>query len=129
MFKQTNRQRTDQVREAAEILISNNSADYTSTPQTPARYPNNLPVSLHDSVRHNEEYLHETLASGSSRDGKISAVRRFFCLFVTFDLLFTSLLWIICVIVVYVAKFIFSFLKILIFVFIFNRYPYCLIKQ
>ena len=100
MFKQTNRQRTDQVREAAEILISNNSADYSSTPHTTARYPNNLPVSLHDSVRHNEEYLHETLASGSSRDGKISAVRRFFCLFVTFDLLFTSLLWIICVIVV-----------------------------
>ena len=101
MFNQSRQQRTDQAREVASILI-NNSADYTSQPQQPARYNiNNMPVSLHDSVRHNEEYLHETLAAGSSRDGRISAVRRFFCLFVTFDLLFTSLLWIICIIVVW----------------------------
>lgn len=98
MFNQS-RQRTDQAREVASILI-NNSADFTSQPQTPRYNINNMPVSLHDSVRHNEEYLHETLAAGSSRDGRISAVRRFFCLFVTFDLLFTSLLWIICIIVV-----------------------------
>uniref|UniRef100_A0A2P2I6W5 StAR-related lipid transfer protein 3-like n=1 Tax=Hirondellea gigas TaxID=1518452 RepID=A0A2P2I6W5_9CRUS len=32
-------------------------------------------------------------------DGRMSAVRRFFCLFVTFDLLFTALFWIICVLI------------------------------
>ena len=32
-------------------------------------------------------------------DGRMSAVRRFFCLFVTFDFLFTGLFWIICVLV------------------------------
>jgi hypothetical protein len=40
------------------------------------------------------------LAAGSPRDGRISAVRRFFCLFVTFDFLFTALMWIICLVVI-----------------------------
>jgi hypothetical protein len=30
---------------------------------------------------------------------RISAVRRFFCLFVTFDLIFVALLWLICVVI------------------------------
>lgn len=32
-------------------------------------------------------------------DGRMSVVRRFFCLFVTFDLVFVSLLWLICIVV------------------------------
>ncbi|KOB70538.1 putative cholesterol transporter BmStart1 [Operophtera brumata] len=39
----------------------------------------------------------EDLVAGHRPNGKMSTVRRFFCLFVTFDLLFTSLLWLICV--------------------------------
>ena len=91
-------QRSDQAREVAEILISN-SADHSS--QSLSRYHtiNNMPVNMHDSLYHNEDYLRETLAAGTPREGRISAVRRFFCLFVTFDFLFTTLLWIICLVV------------------------------
>ncbi|XP_018576902.1 steroidogenic acute regulatory protein-like [Anoplophora glabripennis] len=39
----------------------------------------------------------EDLLAGQRTNGRMSNVRRFFCLFVTFDLLFTSLMWIICV--------------------------------
>ena len=41
----------------------------------------------------------DDIVSGSKRNGWMSPVRRFFCLLVTFDLLFTTLLWIITVIV------------------------------
>ncbi|KAK7075615.1 hypothetical protein SK128_017832, partial [Halocaridina rubra] len=37
--------------------------------------------------------------SGMQINGRMSAVRRFFCLFVTFDLLFTSLFWVICILI------------------------------
>lgn len=40
--------------------------------------------------------LSEHLIAGARHNGKMSNVRRFFCLFVTFDLLFTCLLWLIC---------------------------------
>ncbi|KAG7178231.1 Steroidogenic acute regulatory protein-like [Homarus americanus] len=36
---------------------------------------------------------------GMQINGRMSAVRRFFCLFVTFDFLFTSLFWAICVLI------------------------------
>ncbi|KAJ9595086.1 hypothetical protein L9F63_013612, partial [Diploptera punctata] len=39
----------------------------------------------------------EGLVTGLRRDGRMSVVRRFFCLFVTFDLLFTVLMWLICI--------------------------------
>ncbi|XP_063544777.1 steroidogenic acute regulatory protein-like [Cydia strobilella] len=39
----------------------------------------------------------EDLVAGHRPDGRMSTVRRFFCLFATFDLLFTSLMWLICV--------------------------------
>ncbi|KAJ8707027.1 hypothetical protein PYW08_011161 [Mythimna loreyi] len=39
----------------------------------------------------------DDLVAGHRPQGKMSTVRRFFCLFVTFDLLFTSLMWLICV--------------------------------
>ncbi|CAG5053221.1 unnamed protein product [Parnassius apollo] len=40
----------------------------------------------------------EELLAGCRPQGRMSSVRRFFCLFVTFDLLFTSLMWLICVV-------------------------------
>lgn len=45
------------------------------------------------------ELLLANYTSGMQINGRISAVRRFFCLFVTFDLMFTSLFWIICILV------------------------------
>ncbi|KAG1671581.1 StAR-related lipid transfer protein 3 [Nymphon striatum] len=38
----------------------------------------------------------DALQQGVSEDGRMSAVRRFFCLFVTFDIFFMLLLWLIC---------------------------------
>ncbi|CAM1300287.1 STARD3 (predicted) [Pycnogonum litorale] len=38
----------------------------------------------------------EALKQGIAEEGRISAVRRFFCLVVTFDLLFILLIWLIC---------------------------------
>ncbi|CAK1593471.1 unnamed protein product [Parnassius mnemosyne] len=40
----------------------------------------------------------EEILAGYRPQGRMSPVRRFFCLFVTFDLLFTSLMWLICVV-------------------------------
>lgn len=94
-----NNSRVTRAREVAEILIR--SSAHNST-QSLTRYqsPNIMPiVNLNDSLLNNSEYLQETLAAGSTRDGRMSAVRRFFCLFVTFDLLFTTLLWILCFVV------------------------------
>lgn len=67
---------------------------------------------LHASIEsqrvHNSQSIHsinsinrdiifsEHLIAGARHNGKMSNVRRFFCLFVTFDLLFTCLLWLIC---------------------------------
>ncbi|CAH1102318.1 unnamed protein product [Psylliodes chrysocephalus] len=41
--------------------------------------------------------ISEDFLAGQRLNGRMSNVRRFFCLFVTFDFLFTSLMWIICV--------------------------------
>lgn len=94
--------RSDQAREVAEILISN-SADHSSQSLTRYHAINNMPAN-YDSLYHNEDYLRETLAAGSLREGRISAVRRFFCLFVTFDFLFTTLMWIICLVVSWIEE-------------------------
>lgn len=41
----------------------------------------------------------EDYIAGYMQDGRMSVVRRFFCLFVAFDLFFISLLWLICIMV------------------------------
>ncbi|XP_049817800.1 steroidogenic acute regulatory protein-like isoform X2 [Aethina tumida] len=45
----------------------------------------------------NREYISQNLIAGQRVNGRMSNIRRFFCLFVTFDFLFTGLMWIICV--------------------------------
>ncbi|XP_069941056.1 stAR-related lipid transfer protein 3 isoform X2 [Cherax quadricarinatus] len=42
---------------------------------------------------------------GMQINGRMSAVRRFFCLFVTFDFLFTGLFWAICVLIEHQGKY------------------------
>lgn len=44
--------------------------------------------------------LSEDLIAGAMQNGRMSNVRRFFCLFVTFDLLLTFLMWLICTMVI-----------------------------
>jgi len=95
-----NNRRISQAREVAEIVIRNSAHNST---QSLTRYQsaNTMAnINLNDSLLNNSDYLHETLAAGSARDGRMSAVRRFFCLFVTFDLLFTTLLWILCFVLI-----------------------------
>ncbi|XP_030032899.1 steroidogenic acute regulatory protein-like isoform X2 [Manduca sexta] len=67
------------IRVAAESLLSHNSPYRTLS--------NSQSVNL----------TAEDLVARYRPGGKMSSVRRFFCLFVTFDLLFTSLMWLICV--------------------------------
>ncbi|CAH0551262.1 unnamed protein product [Brassicogethes aeneus] len=45
----------------------------------------------------NREFISENLIAGQRMNGRMSNIRRFFCLFVTFDFIFTGLMWIICV--------------------------------
>lgn len=61
-------------------------------------YSVNTVPSIHDYI------ISEDLLAGQRLDGRMSAVRRFFCLFVTFDFLFISLMWLICVMVSYVSN-------------------------
>lgn len=97
--------RSNRAREVAEILVSN--SDSMTPAVSAARYhPYNhhlygAPASagLDSTIGSRQDYLSEDVIAGSVRDGKMSAVRRFFCLFVTFDLLFTMLLWVICFVV------------------------------
>lgn len=51
------------------------------------------------SQSHMVNLLSEDFIAGYMDEGRMSVVRRFFCLFVTFDVVFISLLWIICVMI------------------------------
>ncbi|XP_017465501.1 PREDICTED: stAR-related lipid transfer protein 3 isoform X2 [Rhagoletis zephyria] len=48
---------------------------------------------------HSINLITEEFLGGYMQDGRMSVVRRFFCLFVTFDLFFVSLLWLICIMI------------------------------
>ncbi|XP_014607303.1 PREDICTED: MLN64 N-terminal domain homolog isoform X2 [Polistes canadensis] len=47
-------------------------------------------------TRTSDIVLSEDLIAGAREGGRMSNVRRFFCLFITFDLLLTVLMWLIC---------------------------------
>ncbi|XP_055702019.1 steroidogenic acute regulatory protein-like [Phlebotomus papatasi] len=51
------------------------------------------------SQSHSINLITEDFISGYQHDGRMSVIRRFFCLFVTFDLVFIALLWLICVMI------------------------------
>lgn len=50
----------------------------------------------HSINRASDIVLSEDLIAGARHQGRMSNVRRFFCLFITFDVLFTCLMWLIC---------------------------------
>lgn len=54
--------------------------------------------STHNSLSSLEGTYLEEVAAGA-KNGKMSAVRRFFCCFVLFDLLLIGLTWLICIMV------------------------------
>ncbi|BFG06044.1 steroidogenic acute regulatory protein-like [Drosophila madeirensis] len=75
-------------RNAAQLLLSN------------ARHGNNAYNMQYDMSRtHSINLITEDFLAGYMQDGRMSVVRRFFCLFVTFDLVFVSLLWLICIVI------------------------------
>ncbi|EGI62870.1 StAR-related lipid transfer protein 3 [Acromyrmex echinatior] len=73
-----------QIRMAAEAILSGSINSQRSS------------VTQHSITRTPDIVLSEDLIAGARHNGKMSNVRRFFCLFVTFDLLFTFLMWLIC---------------------------------
>ncbi|KAH8290329.1 hypothetical protein KR054_001960 [Drosophila jambulina] len=76
------------VRSAAQLILTN------------ARQGNNAYHMQYDMSRsHSINLITEDFLAGYMQDGRMSVVRRFFCLFVTFDLVFVSLLWLICIVI------------------------------
>ncbi|XP_063978208.1 steroidogenic acute regulatory protein-like [Diachasmimorpha longicaudata] len=74
-----------QIRLAAENMLGGSVQSYRSS------YTHRSYSSI------NRDYVvSEDLIAGSRHNGRMSPVRRFFCLLVTFDLLFTCLMWLIC---------------------------------
>ncbi|CAO1361732.1 unnamed protein product [Diamesa serratosioi] len=69
---------------------SHHRMNYNSISQIPVGYPHRP---------HSINFFSEDFIAGYQHDNRMSVVRRFFCLFVTFDLVFISLLWIICVVI------------------------------
>lgn len=82
-----------QIRAAAETLLSGsiNSQRSSYTQPSITRTPDII--------------LSEDLIAGAMQNGRMSNVRRFFCLFVTFDLLLTFLMWLICTMVKNIARY------------------------
>uniref|UniRef100_A0A182M9Q9 START domain-containing protein n=1 Tax=Anopheles culicifacies TaxID=139723 RepID=A0A182M9Q9_9DIPT len=68
------------------------SQSYSSVPHMNA-------IGMSRSQSHTVNLLSEDFIAGYMEQGRMSVVRRFFCLFVTFDVVFISLLWIICVVI------------------------------
>lgn len=52
-----------------------------------------------------EYVISEDYFAGYRMNGRMSSIRRFFCLFVTFDLLLIGLMWLICIMVVVLNTF------------------------
>ncbi|KYN30987.1 StAR-related lipid transfer protein 3 [Trachymyrmex septentrionalis] len=73
-----------QIRMAAEAILSGSINSQRSS------------VTQHNITRTPDIVFSEDLIAGARHNGRMSNVRRFFCLFVTFDLLFTFLMWLIC---------------------------------
>ncbi|XP_061387643.1 steroidogenic acute regulatory protein-like [Musca vetustissima] len=79
---------SEDLRSAAELLINQARA-------MQSRGGGNIPYDI--SRTHSINLITEEFLGGYMQDGRMSVVRRFFCLFVTFDLFFVSLLWLICI--------------------------------
>ncbi|XP_017769535.1 PREDICTED: stAR-related lipid transfer protein 3 [Nicrophorus vespilloides] len=81
------------IRNAAEEMLRSNEY-YTN--QTAGDISHSHSINTITSVRP-EYIISPEFFTGQALNGRMSSVRRFFCLFVTFDLLFTILMWLICI--------------------------------
>ncbi|XP_054738818.1 steroidogenic acute regulatory protein-like [Anastrepha obliqua] len=85
----------DEIRSAAELLITSS--------RTTMAYRNHMsgpiPPNYDMSRTHSINLITEEFLGGYMQDGRMSVIRRFFCLFVTFDLFFVALLWLICIMI------------------------------
>uniref|UniRef100_A0A1A9VWE5 START domain-containing protein n=1 Tax=Glossina austeni TaxID=7395 RepID=A0A1A9VWE5_GLOAU len=81
---------SDEIRSAAELIITQSRLMMQSRFANP---PGIMPRT------HSINLITEEFLGGYMQDGRMSVVRRFFCLFVTFDLFFVSLLWLICIVI------------------------------
>uniref|UniRef100_A0A1B0B6G6 START domain-containing protein n=1 Tax=Glossina palpalis gambiensis TaxID=67801 RepID=A0A1B0B6G6_9MUSC len=81
---------SDEIRSAAELIITQSRLMMQSRFGNP---PIDMPRT------HSINLITEEFLGGYMQDGRMSVVRRFFCLFVTFDLFFVSLLWLICIVI------------------------------
>ncbi|XP_013114451.1 steroidogenic acute regulatory protein-like [Stomoxys calcitrans] len=79
---------SEDLRTAAELIVNQARA-------MQSRGGGNVPYDM--SRTHSINLITEEFLGGYMQDGRMSVVRRFFCLFVTFDLFFVSLLWLICI--------------------------------
>ncbi|XP_053666865.1 steroidogenic acute regulatory protein-like [Anopheles marshallii] len=68
-------------------------------PQSYGSGPPMNAIGMSRSQSHTVNLLSEEFIAGYMEEGRMSVARRFFCLFVTFDVVFISLLWIICVVI------------------------------
>lgn len=84
-----------QSRQGSSSIISQN--EYLCNPQAP-HFEDRLASTSH-SLSSLEKIPGEDVLLGARTDGRMSVARRFFCLFVLFDLLLTSLTWLICIMV------------------------------
>lgn len=99
------------IRFAAESLYQNANNMYRQYPSIDfcknILIANSTPTLIHlliliparSSQTHSINLYTEDFLAGFMQDGRMSVVRRFFCLFVTFDLALISLLWLICILV------------------------------
>ncbi|XP_004537533.1 steroidogenic acute regulatory protein-like [Ceratitis capitata] len=84
----------DEIRSAAETLITGSRNTMSYRTMSGPMLPN------YDMSRtHSINLITEEFLGGYMQDGRMSVVRRFFCLFVLFDLFFVSLLWLICIMI------------------------------
>ncbi|CAD7078058.1 unnamed protein product [Hermetia illucens] len=79
----------DEIRAAAQSIYENISTMSVRS----------QPTTIDIARSHSINLITEEFLGGYTQDGRMSVVRRFFCLFVAFDMFFISLLWLICVMV------------------------------
>ncbi|CAH0716848.1 unnamed protein product, partial [Brenthis ino] len=81
-----------------ESQLTTNMADYHIREVAESLY-SSVTSPPYRNISHSQSVnlVAEDLVAGHRPQGRMSRVRRFFCLFVTFDILFTSLMWLICV--------------------------------
>lgn len=85
-----------EIRNVAEVLLTGSHSNQSQLPSVPSHSRQLSPYHYYASYSLHDEDVYV----GMSRNNKMSVVRRFFCLLVTFDLLLTGLMWLMCMMLV-----------------------------